>query len=182
MEGPVDAQAQLDEFFGKVVTESAPKRPRTEEDQVQPRRSKGGGYGKGQKGHRRGITEGSAGVNPELIQCICRVLVQHEDSVQVLRQDTAWVWFLRTDQPTIVPQLFQAAEAWRQEANKPAPGLVGRKPLREILFLTILRHLSQNIRKLQGGPRSTSRPARTRVGSPQKDVGHSKSGAQTPEH
>ena len=56
------------------------------------------------------------------------------------------MWFLRTDQPTIVPQLFQAAEAWRHEANKPAPGLVGRKPLREILFLTILRHLAQNVR------------------------------------
>ena len=142
VEEPMDAQAQLDEFFGKVVTESAAKRPRTTEDEAQPRRSKGGGYGKGQKGHRRGTTEGLTGASPELLQCICRALVQHEDSVQVLRQDTAWVWFLRTDKPTIVPQLFQAAAAWKQEANQPTPGLVGRKPLREILFLTILRNLT----------------------------------------
>ena len=148
----MDAQAQLDEFFGKVVTESAAKRPRTTEDEVQPRRSKGGGYGKGQKGHRRGTTEGLTGASPELLQCICRVLVQHEDSVQVLRQDTAWVWFLRTDKPTIVPQLFQAAAAWKQEANQPTPGLVGRRPLREILFLTILRNLSQNIKSFKADP------------------------------
>ena len=148
----MDAQAQLDEFFGKVVTESAAKRPRTTENEVQPRRSKGGGYGKGQKGHRRGTTEGLTGASPELLQCICRVLVQHEDSVQVLRQDTAWVWFLRTDKPTIVPQLFQAVAAWKHEANQPTPGLVGRKPLREILFLTILHNLSQNIKSFKADP------------------------------
>ena len=102
------------------------------------------------QGYYRGLGQCQSRTDTVHLQGTCSA--RDEDSVQVLRQDTAWVWFLRTDKPTIVPQLFQAAEAWKLEASKPAPGLVGRKPLREILFLTILRHLSENIKSFKADP------------------------------
>ena len=97
------------------------------------------------QGYYRGLDRGQSGADSVHLQSACSARRQRSE-------DTAWVWFLRTDKPTIVPQLFQAAAAWKHEANQPTPGLVGRKPLREIIFLTILRNLSQNIKSFKADP------------------------------
>ena len=78
-----------------------------------------------------------------------RLLIAHEDAILTLRQDTAFIWFLKCEAPTIAPDLFRAAEAWRVEAGKSAPTIVGKKPLRDVLFLTILKNLSANLKSWQ---------------------------------
>ena len=60
-----------------------------------------------------------------------------------------FVWFLNCEAPTIVPDLFRAAEAWQVEAGKSAPTIVGKKPLRDMLFLTILKTLSADLKNWQ---------------------------------
>ena len=147
MEVPADPAAQVEEFFGKVL-ESAPKRTRMDEEGTpQPRRGKGGP--RGTRALRKAGTGPVEHGQRDLLVNMSRLLIAHEDAIQTLRQDTAFVWFLKCEAPTIVPDLFRAAEAWRIEAGKPTPTVVGRKPLRDMLFLTILKHLSTNLKNWQ---------------------------------
>ncbi|CAE7464758.1 Riok1 [Symbiodinium sp. CCMP2592] len=137
-----DTEAQMEEFFGNVTTEMSSgsnasgwpsglaftkcKDPDTQGANGM-NRLKGqrrllagkGGDGPGDSKDHRNQTEGS---DPEqILKMVCRALVQREDTLQVLRQDTGFVFFARTSAPSIVPTLFQVGHRWKAEAEKEIP-------------------------------------------------------------
>ena len=120
------------------------------ESQVNPKpgAAKGKGKGKGKKKTQpRRFSSSASGFNEEqdwygeAIVLMSRMLTRQEDVLTVLRQSTGWVWWLRVQAPTIVPDLFQAAQVWKKEVTDPKSLMAGTS-LRSALLWCILHRLS----------------------------------------
>ncbi|CAE7272100.1 unnamed protein product [Symbiodinium natans] len=148
----------MEEFFGEVSM-TASKRPmeddfsnRTKHRRPGHKGGKGAGSSNGSKGHHKDTTNSSLMETEDMEEAFrlaCRLLLQNTDSIHVLRQDTAIVWFARTSQPTVVPTLFAAATKWKDDANREQPSAVGRLPLREVLFMTMIHTLLKELREVE---------------------------------
>ncbi|CAE7560197.1 pol [Symbiodinium sp. CCMP2592] len=81
----------------------------------------------------------------DAIQLMARMMVRQEDVLHVLRQSTGWVWWLSISTPTIVPDLFQAAQVWRKEVSQPDSKMANT---RSALFWCLLHQLAEVVHLL----------------------------------
>ena len=168
---------QLQESFGSVLVAAGKrgtdeKPTGTPQDRL-PKVGRGsvalGGQGKGQgKGGRRrpgknqngrpqsdsgnsSFLSGSTrdGEDAELLHLVARAIVHHEDTLNVLRRSTGWVFWIRSGDHSILPMLADLASKWREVAEKQeiqADHISLRVTLLWGIFTTLkekLSHLSQ---------------------------------------
>ncbi|CAE7739597.1 pol, partial [Symbiodinium sp. CCMP2592] len=154
------ADMQFQEVFGPVLG----KRLLQEEPKVQDRPSKQNkpanrgpkGKGKGKGGGKQfrkpqhQPSSWNSGYSGDMdwlvdaIQLMARMMVRQEDVLHVLRQSTGWVWWLSISTPTIVPDLFQAAQVWRKEVSQPDSKMANTS-LRSALFWCLLHQLAATL-------------------------------------
>ena len=68
-----------------------------------------------------------------------RLLIRHETSLQVLKQNSAWHVYLQPGQQGPLPLLFRASEAYRSEAKNKHMEIPLRAQLLHTLFQTVLQ-------------------------------------------
>ncbi|CAE7214910.1 unnamed protein product [Symbiodinium sp. CCMP2592] len=145
--------AAFSEVFGPVLGKRMLEVDVTTAQQDRPTKTnkpgapKGKGKGKGKKKYQASRFSSSAnGSNEEpdwyaeAIALMSRMLIRQEDVMAVLRQSTGWVWWLRVPAPTVVPDLFQAAQVWKKEIANPQSPMTGTS-LRSALLWCILHKL-----------------------------------------
>ena len=79
------------------------------------------------------------------------VITKQEDTIQTLRQDTACVWWARMDGPSVIPHLFKASQQWKEKTQE-ASSIVGKLPLRDVLFICMLQFLRTRLLEVQQQP------------------------------
>ena len=143
--GPVLGKRLHDEDLPDPSDKGTTRPPKTSKQQAQP---KGKGKGKGKKhGGNQRFYNSASGSNAEpdwyaeAIQLMGRMMVRQEDVLHVLRQSTGWVWWLKVPEPTLVPDLFQAAQVWKKEVTKPQSPMA-HTSLRSSLLWCILHKLT----------------------------------------
>ena len=94
--GPVLGKRLHDEDLPDPSDKGTTRPPKTSKQQAQP---KGKGKGKGKKARGQ----------PALLQLSQWFQRGAGLVLRVLRQSTGWVWWLKVPEPTLVPDLFQAA-------------------------------------------------------------------------
>ena len=139
--GPVLGKRLLEPDLGTPQTDRPAKA-------TKPGEAKGKGKGKGKKkAQTRRLSGSASGFNEEqdwyaeAIVLMSRMMIRQEDVLTILRQSTGWVWWLRVQAPTIVPDLFQAAQVWKKEVTDPKSRMAGTS-LRSALLWCILHRLS----------------------------------------
>ena len=146
------AAAAMHEVFGPVLVkrlldtkeETAEDRPTKAGKPGQP---KGKGKGKGKKKASNRFSGSASGSSEEqdwyaeAIMLLGRMMVRQEDVLHVIRQSTGWVWWMRVSAPTLVPDLFQAAQVWKKEITNPQSPMAGTS-LRSSLLWCILHKLT----------------------------------------
>ena len=139
--GPVLGKRLLEPDLGTPQTDRPAKA-------TKPGEAKGKGKGKGKKkAQTRRLSGSASGFNEEqdwyaeAIVLMSRMMIRQEDVLTILRQSTGWVWWLRVQAPTIVPDLFQAAQVWKKEVTDPKSLMAGTS-LRSALLWCILHRLS----------------------------------------
>ena len=146
------AAAAMHEVFGPVLgkrlldtkEETAEDRPTKAGKPGQP---KGKGKGKGKKKANNRFSGSASGSSEEqdwyaeAIMLLGRMMVRQEDVLHVIRQSTGWVWWMRVSAPTLVPDLFQAAQVWKKEITNPQSPMAGTS-LRSSLLWCILHKLT----------------------------------------
>ncbi|CAE7578930.1 Pol, partial [Symbiodinium necroappetens] len=89
------------------------------------------------------------GEDAELLHLVARAIVRHEDTLNVLRRSTGWVFWIRSGDHSILPTLVDLASKWREVAEKQeiqADHISLRVTLLWGIFTTLkekLSHLSQ---------------------------------------
>ncbi|OLP74222.1 hypothetical protein AK812_SmicGene46304, partial [Symbiodinium microadriaticum] len=89
------------------------------------------------------------GEDAELLHLVARAIIRHEDTLNVLRRSTGWVFWIRSGDHSILPTLVDLAGKWREVAEKQeiqADHLSLRVTLLWGIFTTLkekLSHLSQ---------------------------------------
>eukprot|EP00439_Symbiodinium_sp_Y106_P021374 s9571_g2.t1 len=123
--GPVLGKRLLEPDLGTPQTDRPAKA-------TKPGEAKGKGKGKGKKkAQTRRLSSSASGFNEEpdwyaeAIALMSRMMIRQEDVLTILRQSTGWVWWLRVQAPTIVPDLFQAAQVWKKEVTDPKSRMAG---------------------------------------------------------
>ncbi|CAE7181183.1 unnamed protein product [Symbiodinium pilosum] len=88
-----------------------------------------------------------------LVQMVAQLGLRHEDQLQLVRQDTGFVLFLRIQTPlSVLPQLHQVGQTWGQQKDKDpsSPGL----PLRVVLLGSFLTALKTRVEKVMTDPQA----------------------------
>ena len=75
-----------------------------------------------------------------MCRLMARTIVDQADTIAVLRQSTAWVMWLQTTQPSLIPTMAAAAALWKEKVGDEASELYGL-PLRVALLWALLRTL-----------------------------------------
>ncbi|CAE7831585.1 unnamed protein product [Symbiodinium sp. CCMP2592] len=137
---------QVQQLFGGILSEDHNPRP-NKAPKSQLRQDKG--TGKGGRGWSKRSREAppmthaqqTSGDTEHLISLLSRLVLRHEDSVAVLRQNTGWVMYLQTQKHacSVVDILVKLSVKWHSAAQKEAP--VGRVPLRCILLQGLVQEL-----------------------------------------
>ena len=84
----------------------------------------------------------------QLMQQIAKLVLRHEDSVNLWRAESSYVLFIRTDIPgSLVPSLFAAKSEW-QALKESNPEKV-RRPMRNILFSCLVREMHDRLVKIK---------------------------------
>ncbi|CAE7543503.1 unnamed protein product [Symbiodinium sp. CCMP2592] len=76
-----------------------------------------------------------------LIKAMGRLLIRQETAIQVLKQNSAWHVYLQPGPQGPIPLLFQASEAYRNEAKSKPMDIPLRAQLLHTLFQTVLHCL-----------------------------------------
>ena len=79
-----------------------------------------------------------------LTRVMARALIQQADAIAVLRQSTAWIFFLQTALPSVVPTLGKAAARWRAQVNDEGSEIFGLG-LRVVLIWALFNVLRQTL-------------------------------------
>ncbi|CAE7200809.1 Pol [Symbiodinium sp. CCMP2592] len=168
-----DVMSQLRESFGSVVgakRAAAPAGSLPSTAKIDDRLQKAGrqrvdqhGKGKGYLGRgrraqpqSRPISSGGAGSDPfangsadqeeerELLFLVAKAAVRHEDTLNILRRSTGWVFWIKAGDNSILPMLTELADQWHKVALTPA----SRVSLRVTLLWGILTHLKEKLQNL----------------------------------
>lgn len=83
----------------------------------------------------------------ELIQCMVKLLLRHEDTLHVLLQEHEFVLHLSPGEGSIIPLLLQQSQQWQQ--TKP------QMSLRHTLATTLMETVIERLDKLQQAPVTT---------------------------
>ena len=103
--------------------------------------SGGGGFNGGLQSAQTPSQSGQAFI-PDVQMCrlMARTIVDQADTIAVLRQSTAWVMWLQTTQPSLIPTMAAAAALWKEKVGDEASELYGL-PLRVAILWALLRTL-----------------------------------------
>ncbi|CAE7329691.1 unnamed protein product [Symbiodinium sp. KB8] len=53
----------------------------------------------------------------EILHLLAKTVVRHEDSINILRRSTGWMWWARSGEGSILPLLSDLARKWSEAAN-----------------------------------------------------------------
>ena len=76
----------------------------------------------------------------QMCRLMARAIVDQADTIAVLRQSTAWVMWMQTTQPSLVPTLSATAALWKEKVSDDTSELFGLG-LRVALIWSLLRTL-----------------------------------------
>ena len=76
----------------------------------------------------------------QMCRLMARAIVDQADTIAVLRQSTAWVMWMQTTQPSLVPTLSATAALWKEKVSDDTSELFGLG-LRLALIWSLLRTL-----------------------------------------
>ncbi|CAE7945218.1 hypothetical protein AK812_SmicGene22998 [Symbiodinium microadriaticum] len=79
----------------------------------------------------------------EHLRLVSKILLQHEDSIQQIRQDRAFVMFMQEDQRSLLPAMMAMAKEWNLKKDKGDPSLVS--PLRTVLMANVIKEILQRM-------------------------------------
>ena len=132
-----------------------PKRDREEDDaeDQRKRRPPPRSRQQGAKGRGRGSGQGRNQSQEQVVQLVAQLALRHEDQLQLVRQDTGFVLFLRIQTPlSVLPQLHQVGQTWVQQKDKDpsSPGL----PLRVVLLGSFLTALKTRVERVMTDSKS----------------------------
>ena len=67
----------------------------------------------------RSFSSGSTADNEdaELLHLLAKAVVRHEDSINILRRSTGWVWWARSGEGSVLPVLAELAHKWSEAAS-----------------------------------------------------------------
>ena len=103
--------------------------------------SGGGGFNGGLQSAQTPSQSGQAFIpDAQMCRLMARTIVDQADTIAVLRQSTAWVMWLQTTQPSLIPTMAAAAALWKEKVGDEASELYGL-PLRVALLWALLRTL-----------------------------------------
>ena len=89
------------------------------------------------------------------MQTLSKLVLRHEDTVNMMKVEVAFVAFMQNGIPTsIVPPLFRASMAWQQMRKQSPDG--PQRPTRVELMLCVFQELKLRLRKLQDDPASVN--------------------------
>ena len=78
------------------------------------------GRGRNQPHHdNRSFSSGSTEEteDAELLHLLAKAVVRHEDSINILRRSTGWVWWARSGEGSVLPVLAELAHKWSEAAS-----------------------------------------------------------------
>ena len=85
----------------------------------------------------------------QMVQQLAKLVLRHEDSVNLWRAESSYVLFVRTGIPSsLVPSLFAAKAEWKPLKDE-QPDKV-RRPMRNVLFSCLVREMHDRLVKLKG--------------------------------
>ena len=94
------------------------------------------------------------------LRLVSKILLQHKDSIQQIRQDRGFMLFFREDQRSLLPSMMAMSKEWNLKKEKGDPALTS--PLRTVLFANVIKELLQRmptIPKTRGLTLDQSKPA-----------------------
>ena len=141
-------QAELDEVFGQL----APVMPMSATHPENPRPTKAMRpyqKGKGRNPHLVSDGRAQASVQDTMMEIVAKILLRHEESINVIRQNTGFMlWFLTPKDPrSILPLLFKASIAWKQSRDNGTDSALSRTPLRVVLIQCLVKALQEQLCK-----------------------------------
>ncbi|CAE7214168.1 Capn15 [Symbiodinium sp. CCMP2592] len=158
------ADQQMEEAFGPILKSLQYKRPAAPDTGApsrDPKAAKGkDGKGRGQKSDPKGKGKGrgrsilglqrwfrlatSGGGGRPRSADVSPTIVEQADTIAVLRQSTAWVMWMQTSPPSLVPTLTSTAALWKEKVNDETSELYGLG-LRVALIWALLRVLRSTL-------------------------------------
>ena len=87
-----------------------------------------------------------APMNPEAMSLITRMLLRHEDSINLAALDRGLVVLIKQDRQSILPSMLQAAKVWRESETD---SLERTQPLRTVLLACLIRELLQRLQTVR---------------------------------
>ena len=137
-------QAELDEVFGQL----APAMPTPTTQPENPRPTKAmRPYHKG-KGRNPHLVSHASGQD-HLMEIVAKILLRHEESINVIRQNTGFMLYFMTpkDSRSILPLLLKASVAWKQARDNGTDSALNRTPLRVVLMQCLVKALQDQLSK-----------------------------------
>ncbi|CAE7573297.1 unnamed protein product, partial [Symbiodinium necroappetens] len=118
-------------------------------------RRRPGGRGRGENSRTfphadsHSFSSGSTADNEdaELLHLLAKAVVRHEDSINILRRSTGWVFWARSGEGSILPLLSDLARKWSEAASKQEIQ-PGRVSLRVTLLWGLLTCLQEKVANL----------------------------------
>ena len=141
-------QAELDEVFGML----APAVPAPTLHPENPRPAKAmRPYQKGKGRNHYLVSDGraQASVQDPLMEIVAKILLRHEESINVIRQNTGFMlWFMTPKDPrSILPLLLKASVAWKQSRDNGTDSALNRTSFRVVLMQCLVKALQDQLCK-----------------------------------
>ncbi|CAE7251454.1 unnamed protein product, partial [Symbiodinium sp. CCMP2456] len=80
-----------------------------------------------------------------LVFSLAKQVLKQQEELRILRQDTAFVLFLKPGQDSIMHHLFQAATAFRAKQEAEPQWQMGQMPLRMVLAIALFREITDRL-------------------------------------